>query len=404
MVAVGVRMRLTRGQEFFLMALLLCISGNPLFTQSETFLTRFLYPIAFFIVLVLFVQKIPAVAWKKCLIWTIILGSIFIGQYLVFHYITVLGSLNYLLKAILGILIAYIFGEKFPHAYMRVMVVICMISFPLFLLNAFGIYLPAITTTIGRESLIVYTQPSVDLVAGSQNGIPRNFGMFWEPGAFAGYINVAFILFIDKLEVLIKNRRKEVIILLIALLTTISTTGYVVLAIIVLFYFLHERRKGPGTILLAALAAGAMAFAFFRLDFMHDKIVAEYTVLKYQDWDTVNLSRFGSVLFDWQYIVLHPIVGNGLADITRFAMHIGLSDRLGGFGNGFTGAIHILGIPFMLIYMFTILKNKTLEHRWFALLIIILLLNGEYYLNYPLFFSLMYDNYGVKSDKLKLAK
>lgn len=398
-----VRRSLTKSQETFLMALLLCISGNPLFTQSETFITRLLYPLAFFIILVLFVPKIPVVAWKKSLIWATILVAIFIGQYIVFHYITVLGSLNYLLKAIIGIVLAYILGEKFPLVYMRVMVVVCLISFPLFLLNAVGIYLPAITTSIGRESLFVYTQPSIDLVAGSQNGIPRNYGMFWEPGAFAGYINVAFILFIDKLEVLIKNRRKEIAILLIALLTTISTTGYVVFAIIVLFYF-FQRRKGPGTFILAILAVGVMAFAFIRLDFLYNKIVAEYAVLEYQEWDTVNLSRFGSVLFDWQYIVLHPIVGNGLADVTRFAMHIGLSDRLGGFGNGFTGAIHTLGIPFMLIYMFTILKNKTLEHRWFALLIIVLLLNGEYYLNYPLFFSLMYVNYGAKSNNLKLEK
>ena len=147
-----------------------------------------------------------------------------------------------------------------------------------------------------------------------------------------------------------------------------------------------------------------MAFAFIRLDFMYSKILAQYTVLEYQDWDTVNLSRFGSVLFDWQYIVLHPIVGNGLADITRFAMHIGLSDRLGGFGNGFTGAMHTLGVPFVFIYMLIILKNKSIEHKWMALLLIVLLLNGEYYLNYPLFFSLMYVKYGVKVENLKLLR
>ena len=327
------------------------------------------------------------------MLWITILGSIFIGQYVVFQHITVLGSLNYLLKAILGILMAFIFGVRFPHAYMRVMVVICLISLPFFFLNAIGVYLPAITTTMGRESIIIYTQPSVDLVIGSQNGIPRNYGMFWEPGAFAGYILVSFILFIDQLDWLVNNRRKEVIILLVALLTTISTTGYVVLSIIVIFYLL-KKRKGPGSILLAIFAVGAMAFAFFRLDFLSEKIIAEYAVLEYQDWDTVNLSRFGSVLFDWQYIVKHPIVGNGLADITRFSMHIGFSDRLGGFGNGFTGAVHMLGIPFMIVYLFVIYNNKTITHKWMALLLIVLLLNGEYYLNYPLFFTFMYACFG----------
>lgn len=399
----GVRKSLTKGQENFLMVLLLCISGNPLFTQSETFLTQFLYPIAFFVIMVFFYNKIPSVTWKKCVFWTILMGTIFACQYIVFQYITVLGSLNYLLKIIIGIVLAYILGERFPHAYMRVMVVICLISLPFFLLNAVGIYLPALVTGLGRESLVFYTQPSIELVAGSQEGIPRNYGMFWEPGAFAGYIIVTFILYVDQLEFLVKNKRKDLYILIVALLTTISTTGYVVFSIIVLFYFL-QKRKGPGTILLAIIAVGAMAFAFFRLDFMYGKILAQYTVLEYQDWDTVNLSRFGSVLFDWQYIVLHPIVGNGLADITRFAMHIGLSERLGGFGNGFTGAIHTFGIPFMAIYLFVIYKNKTISHKWMAILLIVLLLNGEYYLNYPLFFALMYVSYASKSNSLSLTR
>lgn len=399
----SINIGLTKGQENFLMVLLLCISGNPLFTQGETILNRFLYPLAFFLILIVYSSKIPTKAWNKTILWCFVLSFIFIGQYIVFKYVTVLGCFNYLLKVVIGILSAYLLGSRFPMVYLKVMVAISIISFPFFFLNAVGLQFPAISLPMGRESLIIYTQSSQALLEGSQSGIPRNFGFFWEPGAFAGYLIIAFILFIDELDWLIKYKRRDVIILLVALLTTISTTGYLVLSVIVLFYIL-QKRKGPGTILLAIIVVGAMVFAFMRLDFLYNKILAEYTVLEYQDWDTVNLSRFGSVLFDWQYIVLHPIVGNGLADITRFSMHIGLSERLGGFGNGFTGAIHILGVPFMLIYLIAIYRNRTIEHKWIVLFLIVLLLNGEYYLDYPLFFSLIYVSYGLGNKQSKLVE
>ena len=57
-------------------------------------------------------------------------------------------------------------------------------------------------------------------------GTTRNAGMFWEPGAFQCYINLALvILFFDKNKEEYNGKKFKLIIFIITLLTTQSTTG-----------------------------------------------------------------------------------------------------------------------------------------------------------------------------------
>ena len=66
----------------------------------------------------------------------------------------------------------------------------------------------------------------------------RNGGMFWEAGAFAIYINIAFFLYLGNLKRIVSKYPWRTIIMVIALITTYSTTGYLLFFLMFLLKFL----------------------------------------------------------------------------------------------------------------------------------------------------------------------
>lgn len=72
-----------------------------------------------------------------------------------------------------------------------------------------------------------------------------------------------------------------------------------------------------------------------------------------------------------------------------------------GFGNGFTGSIASMGLLFMLAFIIGIYFNLTLKRKWGVILSVILLLQGEYFLNYPLVMILPFVDFGSKTVNAK---
>ena len=371
-----------RLEEYIVVFLLMCASGNPAFMEIGG---SFLYLLIVLFMVVVFSRRIPSLAWKKVQIWSFLLLVIFIGQFITLHKVGYLASINYVFKVATAILAVYILKEKFAPAYLKIIAILAGISLICWTLNAIGLYLPTLFHFRNHtDSLLLYTQAQY----GYQTSIavPRNFGMFWEPGAFSGYIMVAFLLYINRLDYLWTNHRGKVIVLVAALLTTFSTTGYIILSVLV-FFFLNDRVKNRVTFVFFAIIAALFMIRFFAsTDFLGSKIEGEYENAIMMDKYEVSFSRFGAMIFDWQYIKLHPIFGNGLLNETRFSMHISFADNLSAFGNGFSGEIATFGIPFMLIYLLSVYRNPYLQKKWRLLLLLVLQLQGEYFLNYPLFF------------------
>ena len=386
--------------DLFLVLLLFCISGNPAFTLTVP-LGKIIYGIALVIILVVTGFKIKEKALKNAALWLGFLGVIFAAQYLQFGYITLLGSLNFAVKMLCAILLASYLGERFPETAIRVMAGICLVSLVFYLINLAGVrfHSPIKITTKG-EALILYTQTWEDPY---HQEFFRNSGMFWEPGAFAGYIMAVLLLFVDKARLLLTRFRWHFLILSLALLTTTSTTGYITYALLMVFFILQWGSKSRYRIyiyLVAGLVIVGAVFAFTNIDFLGDKLKKEMTVAEKQKESDVNFSRIGSLVFDMQYIVSHPLFGNGLSGLTRFRYHLGVYDEedLSGFGNGFSGCIATMGVLFMLAYLISIGTNQTLRRWWIVILMIILLLQGEYFLSYPFFMMFPFIRYGPPKE------
>ena len=104
----------------------------------------------------------------------------------------------------------------------------------------------------------------------------------------------------------------------------------------------------------------------------------------------VTVDRLGSAILDWHYIKKNPITGNGLADVTRYEDHLMYKELIGGFSNGFTDVVAKFGIIFILLYLMLVYKNLPFRpiDKLFFCCMLVLLLQGEYFMDYPLFAAL----------------
>lgn len=376
--------RKTRFKDLLTIFLLMCISGNPCVTQVSSF-ADYIYLMMFGWLIVAYGKHLKFAVCKRIALWTSFLMMVFVIQTYTLQSPFQLTSINYLVKVTVAIFTAYIFGDRFPYLYLKVITYLAAFSLGCFALNFMGVELPALVDLEHRGSSIFLYRQQADISTNL-----RNSGMFWEPGAFAGYIIFTFILFINSLDVLWKQYGKHLLILILALVTTFSTTGYLVVALITIIYFAQSIKNKVILGFVYVSIAPLLYVAYTEMTFLEEKIMDEYEYAMERDALSLNYSRMGSALIDFYYIGKHPLFGNGLHQSTRYADHLQYYDYedLQGFSNGFTGNMASLGVLFMLLFLVAFYRNRTLQWKWTSLIIFIVLMQGEYYMDYPLFLML----------------
>lgn len=373
-----------RLKDYLTMFLLLCVSGNPCVTQNSVF-SDYIYLMMFFWLIVAYGKQVSYALCKRIMVWSSLLLAIFIIQTFTLQSAFQLTSINYVVKICVAIFACYIFAGRFPHIYLRTISFVALISLGCFALNVLGIELPNLIDLEHRGSSVFFYRQQFDISVD-----PRNSGMFWEPGAFAGYILFALLLYINHLDVLWTQYRKHILILLLALLTTLSTTGYIVVAMVAIVYFAQRIRNKVLLGMVYVLMVPLLYVAYTEMSFLESKINEQFEYAIERDVLSLNYSRIGSALVDFHYISKNPLFGNGLHMSTRYADHLRYYDpeELQAFSNGFTGNIASLGILFMLCFLIATYRNRTLQWKWMTIIIFILLMQGEYYMDYPLFLCL----------------
>lgn len=361
--------------ENLLMFFVICISGNPLFIYTES---KMLYVVSAALMIAICLMKGKRLSSNKFIFWATCSCILFLFQYVLLTSTSINADINFLLRLYIAFMTASFFGYKFREVYFKVMVAVCAISIPFYILQLSGF---SVGYEIDRyRSVLVYNFMHGD----------RNPGMFWEPGALQGFIMLVPLFYSDKLKQLWKTHKKGCILLFVALLTTQSTTGYITFAA---FIFLTVLLNGKMNIALKGFIITAVIGIFtyaWSQDFMGEKIMDEYEEAQTIEAGEASWSRIGAMQVDIFNIKRHPIVGNGFTDESRYGI---LSEYMRGAGNGFSGAINMFGIPFMLLFFIGIFRNLTalpIVNRIVFIFVIILILNGEYMLNYPFFWSLLF--------------
>lgn len=384
-------------KDIFYAFLLLCLSGNPFF--PEVF-TEWVY-LGFAAVLFLMhrskltIDSLRLSAFKK---WTMGFIALFVAQFIFISPVSIPADINFLAKFFIAFTIPCILGAKFRYAYLRAMTITAAVSLLFFTI----FYLTGWHTgmQIGRNtSILIYNQVEGNL---DYDGTIRNSGMFWEPGAFQGYINLVPLMFINELRQLWKQERLSCIILLLALITTFSTTGYMVLMFIIGSAFIKETRN---VVLRGIVGTGVVAgviYAITSFDFLGEKMQGQFENAATIQQGEVSWSRFGAAVVDYYEIARSPITGNGFMMDARYPK---LGDLMAGSGNGFTGAVNAFGIIVIFFYVFQLFKRAsgtdTSDKAIYAIAIV-LMLQGEFFLNYPMFWALLFISYPM--DDRRYAK
>ena len=366
---------------------LLCFSGNPIFNAmpySEPLLVGYsIFFIGFTIVY--------GIQWKlnKSILNYLLLLISFIGllvflQYQVLGFVSYPGILGLILKIVLGLFTLLYYKHKhinFQKVYIKTIAFLAMVSLPFFLLNQFGTY--GIELPVERKSLFLYTS-----YPNSQwEMLVRNSGMFWEPGAFAGYLILGLIFVVwENGDFQLGPYKKEVLVITVGLLTTMSTTGYIIYSIILSIFSIRNFKWGK--LFVAPIILLIIYWGYFNLPFMQDKITQQYTAAQQLEVGDVSNTRFGTILMDWQYISARPVIGNGLDANTRYRFHPNLEMK--GFGNGMTDFIADWGFLLFLWWSYCMFRSAykqtySISVSVLSLLLIILVLQGEQFLNHPLF-------------------
>lgn len=368
---------LTIKRDPVLVFLLIALSGNPLAVYS----TEWMYA-GYIVVLIIYLcihDKL--VLTNYVLKWLIGIVALFAAQYVFVRTVSFPADVNFIAKFLIAYITVWLCGESFCKIYTDVIYVICLISLIFYGLSCIHIQIPGFRfdryITIGIWNYL----PRVP---------ERNCGMFWEPGAFQGFIMLPFLFYIGKLKWFWQNRKKQVIVLGLALLSTMSTTAYVVAALYAMLMLMASKLKTAYKLILVGIAFIGTVGAFLSLDFLGSKIGDELATTERTGTEEVNWSRTGAMFIEIANIARHPITGNGFLLESRY---LGLGDLMAGAGNGFTGMINMLGIPMALAYLIGVAhswRNTRRAYRRIVVIILIALLFGEYFLNYPLFWSLLF--------------
>lgn len=358
-------------KEIFLVGLLVMLSGSPHLNTPVLFGGLGVLALAYSI------SKPDASKRGKLWKYIFFLICIFTSQMVTFGMISYMGSINVLAKIVLGATVMWVLQERFRGAYLKVMYFFAAISLIFFTLEFIGFKVPnLISVDSSRNSIFIFS---------SLNNTEelRNCGPFWEPGAFACYLILVPLLYIENLKAFVVSNKKKAIVLLLALITTISTTGYICLFVIIIYYYMMQsKNKFVTYVIYLPLIIGALVYAYNNLDFMGAKMQEQTEYSLEQNGEFSN-TRLGSLMFDMYYIKKHPIVGNGLHEQTRYADHPFLWGMSLGHGNAFSNYAAQMGIIALIVYF--VLLYYAFDKKLIVPILVALLFQGEQLMNYPLF-------------------
>ncbi len=371
---------------------LLCLSGNPYFTNQEFTKPLLVIYTLIFSVYVLYInsKKLDKKFFNYALIVILIIIITAIAQKFVLGFVSYLSVGAIITKILLALFTVIYYHQKkinILDLYIKLLTFLVVISLPFFIINQYSQFgLP--TNNIFLKSIIIFTSTTYNPDYDFTYGIIRNPGMFWEPGAFAGYLLLALVFVaVQNKNFSIVNYKKEVFWIILGIITTMSTTGFVILSIIIIFFSMQHFKRGKLIFVPASIIT--VIFIYSNFTFMQSKIESQFEQALNMRLGDISNSRFGSLIMDAYYIQLHPIIGNGTNINIRYKYNLEVLDDIGN-GNGMSNFVATWGIPLFLFWLYCVYKYiySKISSKSITLgivMIIVLILQGEQFLNFPMF-------------------
>lgn len=224
-------------------------------------------------------------------------------------------TINKILFMTGGLLVCVLFNfYDYSKAFRNVMLFISISSTILWILSYLipdiVLQLPQMENTAGvKFATIIIAGLDISTI---HSPIIRTCGIFWEPGVFQMFINLAilFELFIEN-----KPRKAYLFVYCIALLSTFSTTGYIAFLWIVLLYVLFGGKKptiSKANRWLILLPVLSMVFLYIiTRTSVGRQVFAKASNLK----EGTTMVRFASFLASINIASSHPFTGVGMENV-----------------------------------------------------------------------------------------
>lgn len=378
----------------FLTLCVIAISGNP----AMGILGKEMIYIGTLMIFMLLWSFKPLKLTRQDVLVLALFAFLTLTHILIFGFMVVVASLGFMIKMGIALLAVRLIPE-FPRRYVAVMSVLSIISFVFFIPTFIGVDMQGIMAPVRLPlpSILDNFHVGIHNLMDEYDGSIRNMGMFWEPGAFAGYLTLALFFQIRDDQPILS---RQGVVLALALLSTQSTTGYLTFFALALFYVYksgwHNRsamKLMAMPLLVAVLVLGAYG-TFIGFSFLGEKLNAQFESAVIGD-DASRLNRIGNLIYDLSWISNRPILGWSATPETRFPIDPDLAELITGQGNGLTGFVIRFGLVGLSVFLGSLAYNTkrisgSLSASLFSIIIVCMLLMGEQFMNYPLFLSLMF--------------
>jgi hypothetical protein len=415
--------------QYLIVILLVCFSGNQPFTGGgwgDERANQLLIAFFLFLGVLYFTHRKSPLALSDLSVIFLFL-MILAAQALSFNFFPLVTIAGFIMKLFIGFA-AVRLVNNFPHIYINVMYIICIVSL--------CFYVPEQLFHMGGHDFASFFTPVVHLVREvflyccdahilfynfeDPSEWHTNAGIFWESGSFAGYILLALIfLGLNKDNYSKRFYMIRFLVMMITLFTTLSTMGSVVCSVILPLHYRSARQtvvKNLGWLSIGIMLTFPLlvygAIKVWSLDYMGPKIIREYKIATSRSYGW-EITRFGNLLFDLEYIKRRPILGWGLNPKTRYALDQSHYQMSKGQGNGLTGFVHGFGLLGFGIFVIStwkglnMLSGSSFFRGSIGMLAILLMLNGEQFLAFPLFLGLMFlqksERKSITGDKLDFS-
>ena len=237
----------------------------------------------------------------------------------------------------------------------------------------------------------------------------RNFGMFWEPGAFQTFINLALLLEVTKKKPSIFN----MLLFIITTITTFSTTGYIATSLILLLPFVNGVKKDNMAVrrIIILVVLVFITFIAFNFDMFFSE--TQYTVfgkifglLNGSELNSNSVTsstiRYYSIVKPLEAFIHKPILGYGYEGLIRETYQYTYSMNTCTFVNWF--AVHglLYGVIMLYgVYLFSKLLSKNNTSLLLIIIIVFVMTCAENYIDNASIMILVFYGVGTNSFAYK---
>ena len=338
-------LKIKKNKVDFIIVLLSILLSKSLYYESfgENYLLIYFL---FFLILIFFIRKFKRIQFIKLFFLIFFFILIFINPGSNFRTSSV-----FILSMINAILISELISFKFySNKFYLIIKFLVILSFLRYLIIIFNIYSPLINfeSIIGDpfSNFIFFGIPQTSAFSPlTFIQLLRNNGLWYEPGAFQIFINLAFIFGIINNKVSFKTY----LLFLICIISTLSTIGIFVFLFLSIYYFNFS-------IIRLTVVSSLSAILILILPF--DFIDIVFSKLNFDNPSTLSRTRDFELYFN--LFISNPILGAGFGDSPLFNDLL-KSSTFGTGSNSFFALLSYTGITslsliFPLIYPYYIIK------------------------------------------------